>query len=94
MIIKLLGIIDVFIALTFWIYGIFDVGLLSGLIYVLAIYLIIKGLIFLTQLSIASILDIACALVILSSVTVNMPNIVVIIVSLFLIQKGIFSMLG
>jgi hypothetical protein len=96
MIIKLLGIIDIFIALCFWIFGVFHLNLMAGFIFMLGVYLLIKGVIFLTQLSFASILDVASAMIIIgsSASTFLMPNFVVIIVSLYLIQKGIFSLIA
>ncbi|VVB78723.1 Uncharacterised protein [uncultured archaeon] len=94
MILKVLGILDIFIALIFWIFGVFNISFLSGFIFVLGIILLIKGVVFMTQLSIASILDITAALVIISSASIIMPKVAVIIISLFLLQKGIFSLLS
>lgn len=96
MIVKILGLVDIFIALIFWIFGIFQLSFLNQFIFILGIILLIKGVIFMTQLSIASILDIVCALIIIasSSASVVMPKLVVIIIALFLLQKGVFSLLS
>ncbi len=94
MIIKILGALDILIALSFWIFGIFDLEFMSGFILILGFFLIAKGIIFLTQLSIASILDLVSAGLIIYGTSVALPNVIVIIVSLFLLQKGIFSMLS
>ncbi len=94
MIIKALGILDIFIGICFWIFGIFNLSFLSGFIFILGIMLLVKGVIFMTQLSIASILDIVAALIIISSASVVLPKIAVIIIALFLLQKGIFSLLS
>jgi hypothetical protein len=94
MILKLLGILDIFIGICFWIFGIFQLKSLSGFIFALGIILLIKGVIFMTQLSIASILDIVFSFIIIGASSVAMPKVVVIITTLFLLQKGIFSLLS
>lgn len=94
MILKVLGILDIFIGICFWIFGIFQISFLNQFIFILGILLLIKGVIFMTQLSLASILDIVAALIIISSASVIMPKIVIIIIGLFLLQKGIFSLLS
>ena len=94
MILKILGILDIFIGICFWIFGIFNLGSMTGFIFTLGIILLIKGIIFMTQLSIASILDIICSFVLIGAGSVVLPKFVVIIISIFLIQKGIFSLLS
>ena len=88
MIVKILGLMDIFVALTFWIFGIFNLSFLSEFIFILGIILLIKGVIFMTQLSIASILDIIAALILIasSSTSVAMPKLVVIIIALVLLS--------
>jgi hypothetical protein len=94
MIIKLLGILDIFIGICFWIFGIFNLHFMSEFVFVLGIILLVKGVIFMTQLSIASILDIVSAIIIISTVTAGLPKIIVIIITLFLFQKGIISIIS
>jgi hypothetical protein len=94
MIIKILGILDIFIAIIFWTFGVFRLEFLSAMIFVLGIILLIKGLVFITGLSFASAFDMISALVIIFSASIVMPRIVVIIVSLFLLQKGVISLIS
>ena len=91
---KILGALDTLVALVFWLFGIFHLDFISGFIMVLGFYLLIKGIAFAMTLNGVSVIDIICALVILSSTTYVMPKFVVIILSLYLLQKGIFSMMG
>ncbi|MBS3075935.1 hypothetical protein J4429_05780 [Candidatus Pacearchaeota archaeon] len=94
MIIKLLGILDIFIAICFWIFGIFSLKIMTGFILILGLYLLAKGIIFVTGLSFASILDILAAIIIIIASSITMPKVIVIFTSLFLIQKGVFSMVN
>ncbi len=92
MLVKFLGVLDIFIAACFWFYGIlgwFD----EGFILVLGLILLCKGLVFLIGLSPASFLDIACATIIILATYITMPVALVIVLALFLLQKGIFSLL-
>ncbi len=91
MIVKILGILDILAAIIFWIYSFF--GFIPEVIVVLAgLYLLIKGIVFLISMDIASLLDVLAGLTILISTTVTLPEIITVIVSLFIIQKGIFSL--
>jgi hypothetical protein len=93
MIIKILGILDIFVGMCFWVFGIF--GLIPGeFIILLGLFLLCKGIVFATNLSVASILDIISSIIIIFSSSIEMPNFLIIIVSLFLLQKGIFSLLS
>ena len=94
MIVKILGVLDVFVAICFWIFGVFHLHMLSGFILVLGFFLLVKGIAFAATLNIVSMIDIICAFIIIGSTSMSMPIVIVIIVSLFLLQKGIFSMLG
>ena len=91
MIIKLLGILDIFIGICFWLFGIFNI-IPSHFILTLGMILLVKGIIFIAGLSITSFLDIISAGIIIAPISLTMPNLVFIITSLFLLQKGIFSM--
>ncbi|MBR9703982.1 hypothetical protein GOV12_01105 [Candidatus Pacearchaeota archaeon] len=96
-VIKILGILDIFAAIVFWIFGIFKLQentMIVGLLMFLGIYLLIKGVVFLISADIASVLDIISAFIIIGATAVIMPKIVVIIVSLYLLQKGIFSLMS
>ena len=93
MIVKLLGILDIFVAIFFWVFMIFNISYLSGFVFLLGLFLLAKGIVFVTTLNIASILDIMSSVVIIIGSSANLPVIIVIIVSLFLLQKGIFSLL-
>jgi hypothetical protein len=92
--IKLLGILDLSIAIIFWIFGIFHI-FPTALITFLGTILIIKGIIFIIGFSFASVLDIICGIIIIimiASGTIIMPKLIVIIIALYLLQKGVFSM--
>ena len=95
MILKLLGAIDIFVGICFWLFGIFHI-LPDSFILILGLFLLVKGIIFVTGLSIVSFLDILSSIIIImaSASEITMPNVVVIIITLFLLQKGIFSMLS
>lgn len=93
MIVKILGVLDILVAISFWIFGIFHLSFMSTFILILGFYLLIKGIAFATTLNIVSVIDIVCSLIIIGSTTYFMPIVVVIIVSLFILQKGIFSLL-
>ena len=93
MIIKILGVLDIIIGICFWVFGILGVGI-QELILIMGLVLLVKGIIFIYGLSVISFSDIGVGLIILSSTSVEMPNLVVILVSLFLLQKGIFSLCG
>ena len=93
MIIKILGILDIFVGICFWIFGIFH-AIPNSFILILGFYLLAKGIAFITGLSFISLLDIVSSVIIIASTSNTMPNIVVILVSLFLLQKGVFSLLS
>ena len=95
MIIKVLGILDIFVGMCFWLFGIFHI-IPNNFILILGLFLLVKGVIFVATLNIVSVLDIISALIIItaSASEIVMPKLVVIIVTLFLLQKGIFSMLS
>lgn len=92
MLVKILGILDIFIAVCFWLFGIFHL-FNDKFILILGFILIIKGLIFILGLSIMSFLDIILGIVIAISTFVAMPKVAVILIALFLLQKGISSLL-
>lgn len=91
MIIKILGILDILVALIFWFVAGFHVTFLNGILLIMGLFLLIKGVIFVTSLNLVSSLDIVSALIIIASTSIQMPKIIIVIVVLFLIQKGILS---
>jgi hypothetical protein len=92
-VIKILGVLDLFVGIVFWAFGIFGI-IPNGFILVLGLFLLVKGIVFLSGLSIASILDIFSSILIITASSVVLPKLVITIVSLFLLQKGIFSWVG
>jgi hypothetical protein len=94
MIIKMFGIMDLIVALAFFINNFFDKTsdwFPNKIILVLAIYIIIKGLFFLFTWDLASIIDIICGILILLSTYWIIPAILASIVIIFLLQKAFFS---
>tara|TARA_Y100000310_G_C20631812_1_gene789058 strand:+ start:860 stop:1141 length:282 start_codon:yes stop_codon:yes gene_type:complete len=93
MILKIFGALDIIAALSIWFGHFFNI-IPQSFITLIAFYLLAKGIFFLISADIASILDVISAIIIFISFSVNMPGFIIIIVSLFLIQKGIFSWLA
>jgi hypothetical protein len=91
-IIVLLGIADILSAILFWLSSFFHF-IPSNWILIIAFYLLVKGSIFLISKDFASILDIIAAVIMFISFNFTFPAIVYIIVSLYLLQKGIFSLI-
>lgn len=89
--VKILGIIDILAAILFWLFAFF--GILPGLTLTLAIFLLLKGVIFMISLSVASIGDVVCSLIIFMAFVFTLPKIIIIVVSIYLLQKGAFSLL-
>ena len=92
MIVKFLGIIDILAGLLYLFVEIFqiipkDLLLFAGLI------LIVKGGAFILNFNVPSALDILCGIIILLSIIVQMPQFIVILVIIFLAQKGIISLI-
>ena len=93
MIVKILGILDIFAGFSFWLNGFFHLFPESFMM-AIVFYLIIKGLIFVISKDIASILDIVSGIVIYFSLTYTLPGFVIIIITFFLLQKGIVSLIA
>ena len=91
MVAKVLGVFDIFVGICFAIFIFFGI-IPYDFMFFLGIILLIKGGIFCINLDVASVLDVIAALIILMS-NLSIPKGIVILVSLFLIQKGIFSMM-
>jgi len=92
MIIKFLGILDILAAILFWLFGFFHI-IPESIITFFALYLLAKGIFFVISLDIASFLDIFAAILILLSLVIIMPKIIIILITLYLIQKGVMSLL-
>lgn len=93
MIIKIFGLLDIASAIIFWLSSITNF-VSNDVLLVIGFYLLIKGGIFLLSKDIASIFDVVSSVVIFFSIGVSMPFWVVMIVALFLLQKGIFSLIS
>jgi len=93
MIIKILGILDIFVGIIFWLFGVFGI-IPKSFILLIGIILLVKGLIFSIKPNITSILDVISAILIISATSITFPFIVIFLVSLFLLQKGVFSLLS
>jgi hypothetical protein len=94
MIVKILGVLDIFVALVFWLFGMFELSVMTGFILVLGLFLLAKGLVFAASFNLISVLDILSGIIIIAATGFAMPKVIVIIVSLFLLQKGIFSLVS
>jgi hypothetical protein len=94
MIVKILGILDIIIGISFAIFGVFHFYLFAGFLVLIGFILLIKGVVFLIGGSFASMLDILCAIIILTASAVSVPLIIIILVALYLLQKGIFSLVS
>jgi hypothetical protein len=92
-IVKILGILDILAALFFWLFAFFKI-IPDNWILIIAFYLLVKGTVFLLSKDFASMLDIACSILIFVSLSFSMPEVISALVTLYLIQKGIFSLLS
>ena len=92
MIVKILGLLDILTGLSFWLFFFYNFIPESFLVF-FAFLLLIKGASFLILEQIASIGDVISALVIFLALYVILPEIIVIIITLYLLQKGAFSFL-
>lgn len=93
MVVKVLGALDIFVGVVFILSEILN--LVSGSFVVfLALFLLLKGIFFIvSDTDIISFLDVICGIIILLSAIVVMPSLIVYLVSIFLVQKGIFSLI-
>jgi len=92
MLVKILGILDIFIAIVFWLFGILNL-FPNKFILILGFILLIKGLVSIFGWSIASFFDVVCGVIIIIASSVAMPKVLVIILVLVLLEKGIISLL-
>ena len=93
MIIKILGVLDILAGLIFWIFAFFGI-IPNSLLVLFAFYLLVKGAVFLFSKDIASIIDVGIAFTIFLSLSFVVPKFIIIIISLYLIQKGVLSLIS
>ena len=98
MIVRIIGAIDFVVGLVFWLFGFlqyYNINVFpTEILAVLGTILLIKGIIFAIGLDIMSFLDIICGVIIIVAATTVLPTWIIYIVSIFLLQKGFFSLLG
>ncbi len=93
--IKLLGIFDIVSAIIFLLFGILGMfNILGNLVLLVGMLLLVKGLVFMSELNIASISDIICSVVMLTASFYHLNFIIIVVVSVFLFQKGVLSLFG
>jgi len=93
MIIKIFGVLDLIAAIIFGLSYCFHF-IPKTMMFVIAGYLILKGGIFLLTRDIASIIDVGCGIIIILSVFFNISHLIFIVTLIFLIQKGLFSLMS
>jgi len=93
MLVKFLGILDIIAAVIFWSFSFFHLFPKSFLV-VSAFYLLIKGLIFVLTGDLISFFDIGCSVFLFLALIFTLPKLLVILVTFFLIQKGVISLLA
>jgi len=91
MIVKILGILDILAAILFWLSAIFHI-IPSSLILLFAFILLAKGIFFLISEHFASVIDVFIALIMFASLSFHIPQVIVIVLSLILLQKGVASL--
>jgi hypothetical protein len=97
MIVKLLGILDIAVAIIFFLNNSWDKvcggWLPDNIVFYAGIYLLIKGLMFVWSMDFASMVDIFCGVVILFSLIFQIPLAFASIVILFIVIKGCLSLI-
>ena len=93
MFLKALGILDLFSVIIFILYS-YTPFKLTTLLIICAIYLLSKGLIFLLFGDLISIIDVVCGIVLLLTLFFILPKLIVMVVCIFIIQKGLFSLIS
>jgi len=92
MIVKILGFLDILSGVLFWFFAFFNI-IPEGLILFFAFYLMLKGLSFALSKDFLSLIDISVGALMFMSVSMQFPTIVSILMSLYLIGKGIISLI-
>jgi len=91
--IQILGVLDIISAIVLILKYFFE-NLPDKIVWIFAIYLIVKGVLFLLSKDIISILDVVCGIVFIVAVFFPISSKVLILVCFFLIQKGLFSLVS
>jgi hypothetical protein len=94
MILKVMGVIDIVLGILFWIAMVFSIGYFDPLILLLSLGIIVKGIVFLMGFDFASAVDVVSGFLIIYGLNYGLHLIIVVIISIFLIQKGVFSLWG
>jgi|SRR3989338_8314158 len=97
MLVKLFGIFDILTAIVFFINNTFDKTsnwFPNIIILVAAIYLIAKGLFFVLTADLASLMDIIAGTIMLISFWTAIPLLLAAVVIIYIIQKGLFSLVS
>lgn len=93
MIIKILGVCDIISGLLIFLNSMYNF-IPETIMLVAGFYLLIKGIVFVIGKDFASIIDVICSLVIFISLAYSIPYFISVIIFVFLLQKGIFSLLS
>ncbi|MBM3247583.1 hypothetical protein FJZ17_03550 [Candidatus Pacearchaeota archaeon] len=91
--IQILGILDIISAIVLVLRYFFE-SLPDKIVWIFAIYLIVKGALFLLGRDFASIIDIFCGIILVFAVFIPISYGFMIFTAVFLIQKGIFSLIS
>lgn len=90
---KVMGILDILVAVIFFLSD--KTSFIPiALVWIIGLYLIIKGIGFALLLDFASILDVLSGIIIIISIPIAIYPILFYIIIIFLLQKGIFSLLS
>ena len=92
MILKILGVVDILIGILFWMAMIFKISYFNPILLLLSLFIVAKGIIFLISLDFASVVDVISGFLIIYSINYGLHSLITIIIVIFLVQKGIFSM--
>lgn len=95
MIIKILGIADLFVALVVLVNTYFPIiSFPHSFIVWTGTYILIKGICFALVLDFTSFIDIACGIIILLTLTLAIPKVIMAIVFFYIFQKGVISLIS
>jgi hypothetical protein len=96
MLLKLLGVLDLIVAFIVFVNAYFfrlfsfpDIFIICA-----GTYLLIKGILFALVLDFTSFIDIAAGIIILLTLSLTVPHLIMAIVFIYLLQKGIISLVS
>ncbi len=92
MIVKLLGVVDLLIALVLFLMAL-QVSVPFVLLLMVLVALAVKSLPFVLNFCIASLIDLCAGLIILVNMLFGMPAVILLIAAFAIGQKGVFSLL-